>query len=154
MTISHTDTRLLKHLGTVAAQVDPVPGSVVELARAAWETRALDAELLELVSDARSHPAGVRAVGTAPRMLTFQGEDVVLEMQLEPTSHGQRLTGQLVPASGEGTTVRVEQPDRPAVEVELGDLGDFAVDVAADVLLRVRVSGLGRRELNTGWIDR
>ncbi len=152
MTISAYDQDLLVRLGDVAAQADPVPDLVLDLARAAWETRALDAELLRLVAETTGVPAGVRSVVDQPRVLSFDGGGLLLDLQVERAGPGVRLTGQVLPWPDGGGSVTVEQPDGTRTTAAVGDLGDFVVEGLAPVLLRVHLQPVEGAPLTTGWI--
>lgn len=151
MTINHTDEALLVHLGSVAAQVDPVPDLVLDLARLAWTTRALDAELLQLVDQTTGAPVGVRSTTLQPRVLTFEGDDVALDVQVEHVDGGVRLVGQVLPSPLGGGSVTIEQPDGTTVSARVDDLGGFRAAGLGRQLLRVRVELDGRRPFTTPW---
>ena len=151
MTVNHADTELLVHLGSVAAQADPVPDLVLEMARLAWTTRALDAELLELVEQSTGVPVGVRSTALQPRVLTFEGGDLLLDLQVERVDGAVRLVGQVMPFPLDGGTVTVEQPDGTVVTADVDDLGGFTADGLGDQLLRVRVELVGQRPFATTW---
>ncbi|MFD0744362.1 hypothetical protein ACFQ1L_23015 [Phytohabitans flavus] len=53
------DDALMAELRRIAAEVDPVPPSVIEAARAAIFTRHLDHELAELVADSADAGSGL-----------------------------------------------------------------------------------------------
>lgn len=151
MTLSHTDEDLLVRLGTVAAQADPVPDLVLDLARLTWTTRSLDAELLTLVEQTTGIPVGVRSTAVQPRVLTFEGADVALDVQVEHAAGGVRLVGQVLPFPLDGGRVTVEQPDGAVVSARVDDLGGFRADGLGHQLLRVRVVLEGRRAFATPW---
>lgn len=152
MTISAHDQDLLVRLGQVAAQADPVPDLVLDLARAAWETRALDAELLRLVAETTGVPVGVRSVVDQPRVLSFDGGGLVLDLQVERAGPGVRLTGQVLPWPDGGGTATVEQPDGTRCDAVVGDLGDFVVEGLALALFRLHLQPVEGTPLTTGWI--
>jgi len=151
MTINHADEDLLVHLGAVAAQADPVPELVLELARLAWTTRALDVELLRLVEQTSGTPVGVRSTAVLPRVLTFEGTDVALDVQVEAVTGGVRLVGQVLPFPVEGGSVSVEQPGGTVVHARVDDLGGFRAVRLGQELLRIRVELEGRRPFTTPW---
>lgn len=151
MTVSHADEDLLVHLGSVAAQADPVPNLVLALARLAWTTRALEAELLELVEQTTGVPVGVRSTALQPRVLTFEGADVALDVQVEHVDGHVRLVGQVLPFPLAGGAVAVEQPDGTVVTAPVDDLGGFRAVGLGQQLLRIRVDLEGRRAFTTPW---
>ncbi|WP_326645181.1 hypothetical protein OG884_12380 [Streptosporangium sp. NBC_01755] len=98
---------------------DPVPSDLLQLAVEAYALRMLDAELAELAFDSLSEPSRVRGEGQ-PRLLTFQGAGLTVDLEVTVTAGGGRVVGQLM-------------PPRPA-EVEL--LGHHPVALAVDELGR------------------
>ena len=151
MTVDHEDTELLVQLGVVAAQADPVPDVVLDLARLAWTTRALDAELVELVAQSSGVPAGVRSTAVEPKVLTFEGTDVVLDLQVERADGRVRVVGQVMPFPLEGGRVVLEQPDGTVVTADVDDLGGFRAGGLGAHLVRIRVEPVGRRPFTTTW---
>lgn len=101
------EDELMAELRRIAGQLDPVPELVIENGRAALLTRALDAELAELLLDSALESAQVRGVAEQVRLLSFQLDDVLLEMQAEYAGDEVSLRGLVDGAGGE-------------LEVELG----------------------------------
>lgn len=152
MTVSAHDPDLLLRLGEVAARADPVPDLVLDLARAAWETRVLDAGLLRLVAETTGVPAGLRSVVDRPRVLSLDGGGLVLDLQVERVGPGVRLTGQVLPWPEGGGTATVEQPDGTRCAAVVGDLGEFVVEGLALALFRLLLQPVGGAPLTSGWI--
>ena len=99
------DDQLLAALDAAIEAAQPMPATVVELGRAAWDARALDAEFAALVADSLldearpgGRPLAVRA-GMQQRLLSFAAGDDAIELEVERGADGtQHVVGQLVPA--------------------------------------------------------
>lgn len=148
--VEPTQDPLLTSLFNVVANVDPVPASVVEAARAAYTWRTIDAELAELTADSAMATAGVRS-SSAPRLLTFEGAGVEVEVEVAQTGSTRRLTGQLVPVGPARVTVRWSGGTQEAVA---DDLGRFAVEgiPAGTVSLVIERAGV-EHPIVTSWIS-
>jgi hypothetical protein len=102
------DDDLMRELRQLFARIDPVDPRLLEQARFAYTWRTVDAELAELSFDSLVDGdvlASVRDDGTAalgPRMLGFgavvDGEDLAIELEIEPGQGRPVLVGQLLPA--------------------------------------------------------
>lgn len=109
---SRDDEVLIERLRRTLATEDPVPGSVMEAAKASLAWRSIDRELAELTLDsAMQRVSGVRSVGdeTEPRLLTFQASELTVEIEVTPQGATRRLVGQLIP------------PNRAEVEIRWAD---------------------------------
>lgn len=147
------DQQLLERLRRMARATDPIPAHVVELARAAFDWRTLDAELAALVLDsAEPELAGaggvlVRSADEA-RLLSFEASDVTIELEVEEAGEERRLRGQLLPP----------QPAELLVQHAGGDIhatadadGRFAVEGVPTGPVRLRVALAGRAPVETQW---
>lgn len=78
---------------------DPLPRRLATAARAAIETRRLDAQLAALLSDSLddANLAAVRSDST-PRMLGFQTGECTVDVEVSPETDGHRLLIQVLPA--------------------------------------------------------
>jgi hypothetical protein len=137
-------------LRNVIDHADPVPQAVVEAARAAYTWRTIDAELAELTADSAMATAGVRSA-SAPRLLTFEGAGVEVEVEVAHTGSTRHLSGQLVPMGPAQITVRWSSGTR---ETTADDLGRFAVDrvPAGSVSLAILRTGADQA-IVTSWIS-
>jgi hypothetical protein len=137
-------------LRNVIDRADPVPQAVVEAARAAYSWRTIDAELAELTADSALAAAGVRS-SSAPRLLTFEGDGVEVEVEVAQTGSTRRLSGQLVPVGPAQVTVRWPGGSRDAAADQLGR---FAIDAvpAGSVSLAVLRAG-AEHQIVTSWIS-
>jgi hypothetical protein len=146
---------LLTALRSVVSDADPVPASVVEAARAAYVWRTIDAELAELTADSAMSTAAMSTAGvrssSAPRLLTFEGAGVEVEVEVAQTGSTRRLSGQLVPVGPARVTVRWSGGTQ---EVVADDLGRFAVErvPAGSVSLAVVRPG-AEHPIVTSWIS-
>jgi hypothetical protein len=141
---------LLRELRDVVDKADPIPGHVLAAAKAAYVWRTIDAELAELVNDSLVAGGAVRATDAA-RLLTFEGPDVEVEVEVAETGLTRRLTGQLVPAGGARVTVRWASG---AVDVDADEFGRFtAIGVpASSVRIEVHRPTEARPTV-TSWVS-
>jgi hypothetical protein len=120
---------LLAELRGVTEAADPVPGSVVAMAKASFSWRTIDAELAELVADSAAFAdAALTDTTRAPaaaRLLTFEAAGRTVEVEVAETGTTRHLVGQLIPMERASITVR--WPDGSCV-IESDELGRFSVD--------------------------
>jgi hypothetical protein len=137
-------------LRNVIDHADPVPQAVVDAARAAYTWRTIDAELAELTADSAMATAGVRST-SAPRLLTFEGAGVEVEVEVAQTGSTRHLSGQLVPMGPAQITVRWSGGTQ---EATADDLGRFAMDhvPAGSVSLAILRTGTDQ-PIVTSWIS-
>lgn len=146
------DEALLGELRGVLAQVDPVPGYVLEAARAAFGVRDLDQELATLVADSASalgSPAPVRALLTV-RTLSFEASETGVELELSAAGNRFDLQGQVL--GGVRGPVAVDHPEG-AAQVEADELGCFEVRGVGAGRLRVRWTDGAGRPTVTVWFE-
>jgi hypothetical protein len=137
-------------LRNVIDRADPVPQAVVEAARAAYTWRTIDAELAELTADSAMATAGVRST-SAPRLLTFEGAGVEVEVEVAHTGSTRHLSGQLVPMGSAQITIRWSSGSQ---ETTADELGRFAIDrvPAGSVSLAILRTG-AQQPIVTSWIS-
>lgn len=137
-------------LRDVIHRADPVPAAVVDAARAAYAWRTIDAELAELTADSAMATAGVRS-SAAPRLLTFEGAGIEVEVEVAQTGSTRHLSGQLVPVGPAQVTVRWLGGSQ---ETTADELGRFAVEriPGGSVSLAIVAVGAGR-PIVTSWIS-
>jgi hypothetical protein len=136
---------LLEELRRIASIVDPVPERTIEAGQAAFAWRTFDAEFAALVHDSlAAAPAGVRGDEAPPLLLTFESEDLLVEVKVTRTGAERTLVGQLTatddgPGRVAGVEVVTEHANGPTV-VESDQRGRFvAAGIAAGpVRLRCR----------------
>lgn len=151
--LSPADLALLQWLSRVAAVLDPEPPHLRELGRLALSVRRVDAELAALVADSDRMSAAVRLAGTnSPRVVSFEVEDVVVEVQVSDRAAGRSLLGLV-----EG--LDLQAGDRVDLETARAEVRSAPLDVMgrfdfADVprgLVRLRVLA-GGRDVTTDWV--
>jgi hypothetical protein len=148
--VDQSQDPLLTALRRVVASADPVPPSVVEAARAAYVWRTIDAELAELTADSAMAAAGVRS-SSAPRLLTFEGTGVEVEVEVAQTGSTRRLSGQLVPVGPAQITVRWSGGTS---ETTADDLGRFAVERIPAGTVSLAILRIGAEHpIVTSWIS-
>lgn len=154
------DEDLMGELRELFARIDPVDPRLLEQARFAYTWRTVDAELAELSFDSlvdRDMLAGVRGDGTAtlgPRMLGFGavvgGEDVAIEVEIQPGPGKPVLVGQLLPPRA--ADVELQASEGGVVAVAADELGRFRVEPVPPGPLRLRVR-LDDRVVQTTWVS-
>ncbi|MDA0185386.1 hypothetical protein OJ997_34085 [Solirubrobacter phytolaccae] len=101
----------------------------LELARMAFDWRTLDAELAELVADsALEQMVALRAAAT-PRMVSFESQELAIELELDTRDDVCAITGQLFPP--QAATVHVIRPAGTPLRVEADAGGRFVVEIPA-----------------------
>ncbi|MFC9279806.1 hypothetical protein [Streptomyces collinus] len=124
-------------LRRAAAELDPVPVELRQLALEAYALHDLDAQIAELTFDSLVDALPVRGVPDAPRMLTFRAGG--LSVDVEVTEEG--LIGQVLPPQ----SARIEVLGGPQTvrPVPVDTLGRFTSDHAptGPFALRLRAGG-------------
>ena len=143
-----SDDELLEEL-RIALREERVDESFLRAAKAAFTWRAVDAELETLYLDAApwlSPDALVRdAASPAPRALTFRGEQLTVEIEIDQAG----IVGQLIPPqSGQVTLVTA---DGRQVTTQSDELGCFAFPDPPSGSLRLECR-LGSDRLVTEWV--
>jgi hypothetical protein len=141
-----SDDALEAELRRAVELFDPVPSDLLQTAVEAYALRALDAELAELVFDSLSGPSRVRG-DRAPRMLTFQGAELTVDLEVTVTAGGGRVVGQLMPPGPAEVEVLGHHP----VTLATDELGRFVYDdvPAGPFSLRCHLAGA---TVVTEWI--
>jgi hypothetical protein len=140
-------------LRRIAGVTDPVPGSVVAAARAAFLLRRLDAELSEIAeltydswSDQREL-VGVRGPGGA-RQLTFEGATLAVELEVA-TGRQHELIGQIVPPQPAEIIITDQ---RGSTILEADELGRFSAVVPLAGPVRIRCRPEDGAPTDTEWL--
>lgn len=148
------DEALFAELKATISRIDPVPAGVEAAARAALSWRTIDAELAALTYDTLVEGdrtvAAVRHSDT-PRLLTFEGTTLSVEVEAIEVGQRRRLVGQLVPPQA----AKVEIAHRGGEErVDADEIGRFAADdlLPGPVRVRCLTRGSGGRTFETPWI--
>jgi hypothetical protein len=101
----------------------------LELARAAFDWRTLDGELAELVADSALDQAVALRSAATPRLVSFEGRNVLMELEIEARDDARIITGRLFPR--QEATVEVIRLVGSAQVVETDVDGRFEVEVPA-----------------------
>jgi hypothetical protein len=150
------DDELFRRMADALRGDDPVPETLVVQAKGAFTWLTIDedlASLAELAYDSAVDDdlAGVRG-GGGPRMLSFERDEVVIEVEVASDRDRRRVVGQVsgVPA----TEVVLETADGARLTVPCDDLGQFAADAVPPGPLRVVVTLAGDppRTVRGDWV--
>ena len=144
---------LLAELRALAGRATPVPEEMITAALGSFWWRRVDAELASLTHDSLLDQEGAHVVRgeSPPRLLSFAGPGLSVELEVVATPTGRRLLGQLVPAGA--AEVEIRHPGG-SMRVEADQAGRFRADgVAAGTMsLRCRVSGSSAPAVETAWV--
>jgi hypothetical protein len=153
-----TDEELMAAIQSGLALADTVPPEVVAAAKASFTWRTIDAELAALTFDSSGQSAelaGVRGGEHGPRALTFEYEDVVVEVEVDDAGDGRTVVGQIDPPTVEWIEVHQASASEP-LRLEADGRGRFrARGVGAGpfrLLCRFR-SGARFPMLLTDWVS-
>lgn len=117
------DAEILAALKAAHGELDPMPAHLDDLVLLAVDGAAVDAELAQLVEDARAEARS----GDRVRTLRFESELGSLFVSVVEVRAGVvRIDGWLAPPAP--ATVRLRTPDAPDVEVQANEAGRFAVE--------------------------
>jgi hypothetical protein len=117
------DDELEDALGAAAALFDPVPSWLLHIVLEAYTFRTRDAELADLTFDSLADPQLVRG-GDQPRLLTFGGVGITVDVEVIRTDTGYRVIGRLIPPQ----RAEIEIRGRPPAAVTADPLGRFTCD--------------------------
>jgi hypothetical protein len=132
--------------------MDPVPSHLLQAAVEAYALSMMGAELAELAFDSfgvLEEPVPVRGVGghAEPRLLTFHGGGLTVDLELTPTGAGSHVVGQIFPAG----PARVELDGRTQAALGADALGRFTFDHVPSGPFSLRCH-LGGTVVATEWI--
>ncbi len=152
--LSPADLALLDWLSRVAAVADPEPPHLRELGKLALSVRRLDAEAAALVADSRELTSIVRSADTqSPRVLTFELDVVVIEVQVTDRPSGRQLLGVLDGVDlGPGARVDIETARAEQVSAPVDEVGRFMFADVPRGLVRLRVV-VGGLDVTTDWVS-
>jgi hypothetical protein len=152
------DVRLLRRVGALFDEIDPVPDSVLEAARAALEWRDFDARVARLIEDEAYSGdfagvrAGVRATGEH-RLLTFEGPGLTVAVEAVEISGSRRLVGQLVPAGPDSVTLEAAGRSGHPLQARVDHLGRFSLGGVPAGLVRLRCMLPDGTQVVTEWLE-
>jgi hypothetical protein len=135
---------LLTDLRRVLDLVEPVPAQSLELARAAFDWRTMDAELAELVADSAVDAVAVRAEGQ-PRLVTFEHGEDAIELEIHLRGVGRLIVGQLDPERA--ADVKLEPFRSEPVVTRAGEDGRFSFELAEGGPVKLKALSL-----ETDWL--
>ena len=146
------DERLLTELGEALRAAEAVPAGVVALGEAAYDWRAIDAELATLMYDSAIDPepeqsALTRAEVAAVRALRFQSQAAAIVLEVTDDA----LVGQILPP--EAADVSLMSSVGPGLDAEADDMGYFAFRPVPRGSFRLRCRGRRGPELLTSWFQ-
>ena len=95
-------------LTVLFATVDPVPAATMTAAYDAFEWRDIDAELASLTFETAADVSLAHTRGEAPRLLTFTGENITIDLEVANEGGTVRLLGQIDPPRA--ADIRAEWP--------------------------------------------
>ena len=146
----HLDDDLERELRDAAGLFDPLPAHLTAAAIAAFTWRDIDAELAELVFDSLDAATAGALRGTdRPRLLAFEGADMVIEVEIDGDGAFRRITGRLSPPVAADVSIRHEQEE---TTVAADELGRFAAGGITAGRIRLRVSPAdAARPVVTDW---
>jgi hypothetical protein len=136
-------------IATVRTALDPVPESFLVAARAAFAWHNIDAELAALTYDSAQDAfagAGTRAEPASLRSLTFDAENVTIELEIIDDV----LHGQLVPA-GTGS-VELRHVSGAVATVEVNRVGYFTISPVPEGRFRLYCAPANCEAVLTDWI--
>ena len=145
------DETLMAHIRDMFDRVDAVPAWLVDAAKLSFGLRDVDVELAALVadSDVDEPLLAVRSAGVAARVLTFDGDDLTIELEMHPAGEGPAIIGQLFPPG----PARVDVHQVGGGEtVQADDLGRFSVAALGGGPCRLVCRRAGRRPTATPWL--
>ena len=145
----------LDELRAFFADVDPVPGLVIETAKASLGWRRLDADLAELLSDSAlvEQPFALARSGEAPaRAVTFSTDGLTIDIEVHVDDQGRTLLGQLSPPAP--ATVEIHPMAQAPLSAQADQLGRFRVRLPAGDTIRLRIVRADGRDgpVETSWI--
>jgi hypothetical protein len=142
------DNELESALRRLFQDVDQPPQTAREAANAALGWRAVHAELAQLTADSGRELTHLR--GGPPRLLTFAGRLLLIELEVSPADDATLLLGQLDPPQSAEVTVEAATGPRTTYADEHGR---FIAVALTDGWTRVAVGlpGQGTEPVRTEW---
>ena len=144
-----SDDELLTALRTAVRAREAVPAGWIEMARAAYAWRTIDAELAELTRDSAAGlgaSAPVRSEAAGIRSLTFSSAHLTIEVEVTDEA----LFGQILPPR-EGT-VEVQTRTGPAGTARVDVTGCFCVEPVPAGRFRLHCRTTDHIDAATVWV--
>jgi hypothetical protein len=140
------DDLLMARLDRMLDRLEGGEEQAIVLGEAAYDWRTLDAELAELVADTAELAGAVRS-GQQPRLISFEGEQISLELEFHPD---RRLTGRVLPP--EQAEVTLQSASAPPSTVQTDAHGGFGLDDSPEGAVSFVVRVADRAALQTPWL--
>ncbi|MDH3682095.1 MAG: hypothetical protein OEV40_19350 [Acidimicrobiia bacterium] len=138
------DDLLLAELRQAVNAADPVPGRLLDSAKAAFTWRTVDQELAHLQFDSLADADSEVAVRSARTVrLSFATERAAVEVEVDDAG----LVGQIVPPP-DGLRVLLRSGDR--IDVSVDEVGQFATDRPPTSPIRLEAT-FGELVVITEW---
>lgn len=145
------DDQLLAALGEALRSERSVPAEFIEMGKAAFSWRGIDAELATLTydsvfEDAEAELAGMRCEPASLRYLTFTSAELTLEIEVTDDA----ILGQLVPPGPGGVEVRTT--DGTVVTAVIDQGGGFTVRPVPRGSFRLYCHAANGASVLTNWV--
>jgi hypothetical protein len=145
------DDEILDRLGEALRAANEVPREFIEMGKAAYTWRDIDAELAELAYDSaleEAHMAGsvLRAERAHLRSLTFTSDALTIEIEIT----GDAMLGQVVPL--QTGQVEVHTPTGTAGTAVIDDIGCFTVRPIPVGSFRLNCRTAKGVQVSTSWL--
>jgi hypothetical protein len=148
--LTRDDIQLLAEIRELYDEIDPMPPEVVAAAKASLVWRDVDAIVAEIIEDtALTGTTGVRSAPGGPRLVTFEAEQLTVEVEVTASGDHRRVLGQLVPPASATVTVRWPDGSRSA---EADELGRFAVEGVPSGPVSIVCAAPDTAPVATSWL--
>jgi hypothetical protein len=144
------DDQLLELLRDAMSTTREMPSAFVDVGKAAYAWRTIDAELAALTYDSAwdaEELALTRAESAMLRTLTFSSDALTIELELTP----HEVLGQISPP--QGGTIRLATDNEDVGATPIDDLGFFIVRPAPSHPFRLVCQIAAGVTVLTGWIS-
>jgi hypothetical protein len=143
------DDQLLAELGEAVRAGDTLPAGFIDLGRAAFAWRDVDADLAALTLDSADAPAdalrGVRSGPAALRSMTFVGRELTVELEIHPDA----VVGQVAPPTAGQLELRLRDGRTRTVPVD--EVGWFTIRPRPAGLFSLRLRTAAGTDVVTEW---
>ncbi|MFF5227405.1 hypothetical protein [Dactylosporangium sp. NPDC000521] len=144
------EEEVLRALREIAGRHDPLPDDVLAAARASIGWRDPDAALAELTADsARERLVAVRG-GGSPRLLSFFGGSLTIDVQATTRSGVVEVVGAVSPAVP--ARMVLESPTGSSHETDVDDEGRFRFQDVVAGSVRLRCEPADGSPVHTEWV--
>ncbi|MDG6102692.1 hypothetical protein Daura_41765 [Dactylosporangium aurantiacum] len=140
---------MLRALRDIAGRRDPVPEAVLSAARASIAWRDPDAALARLTADSAAHRLVAVRGGGSPRLLSFFGGSLTIDVQATTREGGVEMVGEVSPPVP--ARVVLESPGG-SQETDVDDEGRFRFQGVVAGSVRLRCEPAGGAAVHTEWV--